>query len=248
MMTTDTTQASTARPALDGKKVLLTGASRGIGKKSAELLLRQGADVLGVARDDTRLSQAERELQGVGPGAFTALCLDITAPAAAARLCERIETLFGRLDVAIFNAAVMLHHEGGILSEPEGILERTMEVNVMAPHRLARALLPLLERAKEPRIINVGSGAGTLHLMRDDGIAAYRLSKWTLHGLTMLQAKELEGKVCVNAFDPGWIQTDLGGPKAPGTPQQAAEGLLATLSSQWSQSGKFYKDGQEIPW
>ena len=67
---------------------------------------------------------------------------------------------------------------------------------------------------------------------RRDGVNApdtdlYNASKWALNGLTMLQATQLAGSVAVNAFDPGWVKTDLGGPKAPGSPVQSADGALS---------------------
>lgn len=233
---------------LSGKKVLLTGASRGIGYASAKLLIQAGADVLGVGQTPDLLRKAEQDFARVGPGTFRSLCLNVAGDDAADILRQQVENRFESLDVAIFNAAVMLPLDDTIMKIPEAVLLQTMNVNVLAPFRSARTLLPLLLAAPRPRIINVGSGAGTIALLSDEGIAAYRLSKWTLHGLTMLQAKELTGQVCVNAFDPGWIKTDLGGPRAPGTPQEAAEGLLATLSLPWEKSGGFYKDGREIPW
>jgi NAD(P)-dependent dehydrogenase (short-subunit alcohol dehydrogenase family) len=115
----------------------------------------------------------------------------------------------------------MLHEEGGVMEEPDGT---------------------------NPRIVNVGSGARTMHGLTEPAIGSYRLSKWALHGLTMLQAQELSGVVSVTAFDPGWIRTDRGGPNAPGTPGEAADGLLRALLDPWSDSGRFVKDGQEIPW
>ena len=56
------------------------------------------------------------------------------------------------------------------------------------------------------------------------------------------------GRVAVNALDPGWLRTDLGGPKAPGVAEDGAEGLLATLARPFAETGKFYKAGVEIPW
>ena len=66
--------------------------------------------------------------------------------------------------------------------------------------------------------------------------------------MTMLMAGELEGRVSVNGFDPGWVRTDLGGPNAPGTPEESARGALGLVLAPWSESGKFFKDGAEIPW
>lgn len=233
---------------LKGKKILLTGASRGVGRASAVRLLSLGAEVFGISRDPERLSRAAEDLAKVGPGKFSCLALDLAGEGAPETLAQEVDKLWGSLDIAILNAGVMLHHDGGILGEPLGTLEASLELNLLSPFRLARALLPALKRGIEPRILNVGSGAGTLDAMMEANIASYRLSKWALNGLTLLEASELKGVISVNAFDPGWVRTDLGGPQAPGTAEEAAEGLLKTLALPFEISGQFFKDGKVIPW
>jgi NAD(P)-dependent dehydrogenase (short-subunit alcohol dehydrogenase family) len=126
-------------------------------------------------------------------------------------------------------------------------MERAFAANLWAPYWLARALLPLLRRGHEPRLVNVSSGAGNFESMRSLDIPSYRLSKWALNGFTMLLAKELAGVVAVNAFDPGWVKTDLGGPSAPGHPRESAVGALAIVTMPFAETGKFWKDGKEIP-
>jgi NAD(P)-dependent dehydrogenase (short-subunit alcohol dehydrogenase family) len=233
---------------LSGKTIVLTGVSRGIGLAAARMLLDLGAHILGVAQDPERLQRVEHELTSRAPGRFVALAADLGAPSFAASIRVAAEMHFEQLDVLVNNAGVMLWRDGGINAEPTGVLEQTLDVNLLAPHRLLRELLPLLLRAREPRVLNVSSGAGTHHGLTQDGIASYRVSKWALNGLTMAQAHELAGKVAVNAFDPGWLRTDLGGPDAPGIAEDGAEGMLATLALPFSASGKFYKAGVEIPW
>jgi NAD(P)-dependent dehydrogenase (short-subunit alcohol dehydrogenase family) len=82
--------------------------------------------------------------------------------------------------------------------------------------------------------------------MRDRGLASYRLSKWAVNGLTMLQAAELSGQIAVNALDPGWVKTDMGGPNAPGSPDDSAEGALALATAPFTQTGRIWCGGQEI--
>ncbi len=233
---------------LSDVRILLTGVSRGVGLAAARLLLDSGADLIGVARDSERMTAAATELTERAPGRFESVCAELSDSAASQEIADRVQARWGALDVVVHNAGVMLHHEGGLMSEPDGILRQTLDTNLLAPLALSRSLLPLLVLGNEPRIINVGSGAGTMHGMSEPGIASYRLSKWALHGMTMLQAQELKGQVAVHAFDPGWIRTDLGGPEAPGTPEEAAAGLLQAVLMPTDQTGLFVKDGNEIAW
>jgi NAD(P)-dependent dehydrogenase (short-subunit alcohol dehydrogenase family) len=117
----------------------------------------------------------------------------------------------------------------------------------LAPFRLTQALLPLLRKGREPRVVHVSSGAGTFAALGEPKILSYRLSKWALNGLTQIQAAELRGQVAVNALDPGWVKTDLGGPRAPGTVEDSARAGLALLLEPFATTGKLFKDGKEIP-
>ncbi|MCH2108120.1 MAG: SDR family NAD(P)-dependent oxidoreductase [Polyangiaceae bacterium] len=229
-------------------KVLITGASRGVGFAITQLLLKEGAWVLGIARDAERLAVAEEQHQSITTGSFTSLCCDLGEKNASEVIAQKVESLWGRLDLLINNAGVMLHHEGGLLEEPRGLLEQTLQLNLLAPYEVSRALLPLLHQGKAPRIVHVSSGAGTLAGLKEPGIASYRLSKWAMNGMVLLQAEELRGKVSVLAFDPGWVKTDLGGPHAPGTVEEAAQGLKRTLQLPWETTGEFVKDGKIEKW
>jgi NAD(P)-dependent dehydrogenase (short-subunit alcohol dehydrogenase family) len=240
---------------LEGRRIVLTGASRGVGYESAKRLLGEGARVLGVARDRARLSLAASSLSPLGD--FTPLQLDLSDPATPARVAVAVRELWGALDLLINNAAILIHpgeplpargrRTGSFEEESAGTFERTLEANLVAPFRLTSALLPLLRLGREPRVVHVGSGAGTFAGLRETGLASYRLSKWALHGLTLLQATQLAGEIAVNAFDPGWVKTDMGGPNAPGDPIESAEGALAVATLPFEVTGKFWKDGREIP-
>ena len=90
--------------------------------------------------------------------------------------------------------------------------------------------------------------AGNFGAVGENSLASYRVSKFALNGLTLSWSGALTGKVAVNAFDPGWVKTDMGGPNAPGTPQESARGALALALLPFDVTGKFWKDGKEIPW
>jgi len=233
-------------PALTGRRVLITGVSRGVGLETARLFLAEGAEILGVARDPERLARAERELDG--GSRLSVLAADVSDKDTPARIARAVSERWGALDVLFNNAGVQIDGETrGISTGSEAVLEASMAVNLMAPYRLSRALLPALLAGHEPRIVNVSSGAGNLASMTMTDIPTYRLSKWALNGLTLLLAGELAGKVAVNAFDPGWVKTDLGGARAPGVPTESARGALLLVTLPFAVRGKFWKDGAEIP-
>jgi NAD(P)-dependent dehydrogenase (short-subunit alcohol dehydrogenase family) len=234
---------------LDGRRILLTGVSRGVGLATARLFLAEGAEVLGVARDEARLRGARASLDAAGAGdRLQTLVVDLAATDAPARVAAQITARWGALDVLWNNAGVMLSESLTFAEEPPGALEATLAINLLAPFRLAQALLPLLRQGREPRIVNVSSGAGTFAALGEPKILSYRLSKWALNGLTQIQAAELRGQIAVNAFDPGWVKTDLGGPRAPGTVEDSARGGLALLLEPFATTGQLFKDGQAIPY
>uniref|UniRef100_A0A7C3RGW1 SDR family NAD(P)-dependent oxidoreductase n=1 Tax=Dictyoglomus thermophilum TaxID=14 RepID=A0A7C3RGW1_DICTH len=230
---------------LEGKRVLITGASRGVGYEIVKLFLEEGASIIGISRDEKRLREAESEFKKLGD--FEGLVLDISQMGFEEKVVEFVKNKWNALDILINNAGVMLAY-GGFLEEDKDILEKTFQVNLYAPYYLIRAMVPFLLKGNEPRIVNVSSGAGTFSALREMyDIASYRLSKFALNGLTVLLANELKGKVAVNALDPGWVKTDMGGPNAPGSPKDSAKGALALVTMPFEVTGKFFKDGKEIP-
>lgn len=232
---------------LKGRRFVITGVSRGVGLETARLFLAEGAEIIGVARDAARLERIRGELDPSG-GRLTVVAADVSASEAAASVARAVAERWDGLDVLFNNAGVQLDGATrGLTAAAESVLEASFATNLWAPYRLSRALLPLLERGREPRIVNVSSGAGNFESMRLTDIPTYRLSKWALNGLTLLLAGELAGRVSVNAFDPGWVKTDLGGPNAPGSPLESAAGALAIVTLPFATTGKFWKDGAEIP-
>ena len=101
---------------LEGRRILLTGVSRGIGLCAARLFLAEGAHVLGVARNETRLEEVSPQLSKLGD--FAPLCLALEDPAAPQLLTRRATELWGAIDIVIHNAGVMVAH-GSISEEPE---------------------------------------------------------------------------------------------------------------------------------
>jgi len=233
---------------LSGRRIVLTGVSRGVGLMTARLFLNEGADILGISKDRSRLASVSAEFERSAQGRFHALVIDVNETHELDRVARAVEARWGALDVLINNAAIQ-DNEGaphGFAEEAPSAIEKSWRVNVLAPHRLILGLLPLLRRGVEPRIVNLTSGAGTLDGLRQTGLPSYRFSKWALNGLTLQYAVQLHGEVAVNALDPGWVKTDMGGPKAPGSPRESAEAALLVVTLPFSETGKLWKDGKEI--
>jgi NAD(P)-dependent dehydrogenase (short-subunit alcohol dehydrogenase family) len=226
---------------LQGRRILLTGASRGVGKETVQLFSREGAEIIGVARDAARLAELSRAYAG-----FQGIAGDITDRGLGARLAEAVSERWGALDLLINNAAIQ-EYNAGFHAEPLDALERNVTTNVLSAHWLIHALLPLLKKGTEPRIINVSSGAGKLDAVKaEPNMPAYRLSKLLLNGLTISYAGDLKGQVAVNSLDPGWLKTDLGGPNAPGEPADGAVRMLDLATKPFTTTGGFWYGADAI--
>jgi NAD(P)-dependent dehydrogenase (short-subunit alcohol dehydrogenase family) len=126
---------------------------------------------------------------------------------------------------------------------------KTLETNFLGAWRVCKAFVPIIRESGSGRIVNISSAMGQLETMGVDS-PAYRVSKTALNALTGMLAADLAGaKILVNAVDPGWIRTDMGGPGAPRSVEEGARTpvWLATLP-EGSPSGGFYFERRLIPW
>lgn len=216
---------SKKRGKLAGKRVIITGVSRGVGFEVAKKFLAEGAEVLGVSRNRANLRRADRLLRSHGRS-YSSVLADVAAPGSARQIRAAAARRWKAVDILLNNAGINL---GGKSFEKEGEkgLEKTLQVNVLAPHRLTLAILPLLRKGRNPRVINVSSGAGSLVSVRNSkSMDSYRLSKYALNGLTMILASQLRGRISVVSMDPGWVKTDMGGPGATHPPSLSAQRAL----------------------
>ncbi len=222
--------------------ILITGANRGLGLAAARLLSEQNHTVLIAARNATQGIQAA---QSVG-GHF--VHLDVTDPNTLSEAANRLADQYGKLDVLINNAAILLDRDQHILETDFSTLTQTLETNVRGVLNVTRALVPLLEQSSEPRIINVSSGAGQFHGETGTWAPFYSISKAALNMLTCQLAAALPG-MAINAMNPGWCRTDMGGQEAPKSVDHGADTMvwLATEAPHHL-TGRFFQDRSEIPW
>jgi short-subunit dehydrogenase len=163
---------------LRGKRILITGASGGIGRSLAEHAGARGASVVLAARNAERISQLAQTLRTRGVDAF-AVRTDVTSETDRRRLLGQTADRLGGLDILINNAGVASF--GHFASSSEVILREIMEVNFCGPAELIRAAIPLLSEGKQPAIVNVSSMCGRRAM---PAWSEYSASKCALTGLT----------------------------------------------------------------
>ena len=238
---------------------LITGANKGLGLETGRQLGKLGYTVLLGSRDALKGEVAARQLRDDGVDARV-MKLDVTKQADIDAAAVQIESEFGKLDVLVNNAGVMIEKGWTKNTTSETTMENlraTFEANVFAVFAVTKAMLPLLLKSEAGRIVNVSSilGSVSLQATKDSPtystkLFAYNASKAALNMLTISLAHELRNtKIKVNSAHPGWVKTDLGGSAAPMSVVDGAktEVQLATLGED-GPTGGFFHTGKDIPW
>lgn len=235
---------------------LVTGGNKGIGFEIARRLAGKEITVLIGARDEHRGTDAQSKLSSQGLDVHFML-LDVTDAMSIQAAVGRIKDDFRRLDILVNNAGILIDSQTGIRELSITILQNTLDTNTFGPLLLSQACIPLMKANSYGRIVNMSSTLGSLTEMAspDSSLAevhspAYRLSKTVLNGITVMLAAELRGtNILINSACPGWVRTDLGGSRAPLSPEQGADTpvWLATLPD-GGPTGGFFRDRQPIPW
>ncbi len=192
---------------LSGKSALVTGASRGIGRATAELLARAGARVaVNYLSDDARAEEFVRGTRAVG-GEALALAGDVSRPDEARQLVHDVVAAWGRLDVLVNNAGIWEEDAAG--AENLDVWDRTLATNLRGAHVVTDAAIPHVQR-EGGSIVFVSSTAGQRGEARH---SAYAASKGALISYTKSLAVELGPRgVRVNCVAPGWVETAMTAP------------------------------------
>lgn len=193
--------------ALADRVILVTGATRGIGRAVATDLVKHGATVILHGRNANALEALYQQLRVLGPEpAVAQLDLERAQGDAYQQLIDQIEARYGRLDGLLHNAGI-LGDRSPIEHYDIGLWQRVIHVNLNAPFILTRCLLPLLKQSGDGSILFTTSGVGRR------GRAywgAYAASKFGIEGLSQVLADELERtSIRVNCINPGPTRTDM---------------------------------------
>lgn len=255
---------------------LVTGGNRGLGFETARQLALRGAAVLLGSRDPRKGDMAARRLLEQNAEALPVI-LDVADPEHVKAAAEKVRKSYGRLDILVNNAglgynehgpesahrtievnvygAMHMADEASPLMEPGGRIVNVSsglgKLSYLGPSLRARFSNPDPTRAEFLALL------GTYEHDVNTGRAgeagwpdAYSVSKMALNVFTRILARELEVRgILVNAIDPGWVRTDMGGSHAPRSVEEGAKSIVwgATLPPD-GPTGGFFRDGAAISW
>jgi NAD(P)-dependent dehydrogenase (short-subunit alcohol dehydrogenase family) len=191
---------------LRGKKALVTGGNRGLGKSFATALAQAGAEVAFAARDAGRNAETVREAAAEGL-TLTAITADITDDAAVDRMTGEALDRLGGLDILVNNAGTCFHNESWNVTDEEW--SQVFDLNVRALWKCSLAAGRHMAGAGGGSIVNIGSMSGFI-VNRPQWQPAYNASKAAVHHLTKSLAAEWAGSgIRVNAVAPGYVKTEM---------------------------------------
>jgi len=190
---------------LAGRKALITGGSRGIGRATALLMAKAGADVaISYVHRPDAAEGVRKAVEALGRECL-AVKADLAREEEARKMVLTAAEKWRRIDILVNNAGIWTYGEMGVVDS--AVWEETIRVNLNSVFYVSNAVIPLMKAQKWGRIINVSSTAG----VRGEAFHShYAASKAALHGLAKSWAPELAAfNILVNCVAPGWVDTDM---------------------------------------
>ncbi len=224
--------------------VLITGANRGLGLDFARQYAADGWRVISTCRDPDAA-----EALGTVAGDVTVHPLDVADVASIDALAAALDG--EAIDLLLNNAGVIGARDLAFGETDYDSFAQTMRANVMGPLAVAERFLPHVLRGGKKLMATVTSRLGSIGLNDWGGRYIYSASKAALNAVMKSAAIDLAGKgVTVVVLHPGWVQTDMGGPKADITPEESVTGMRRVIAGLTAaDNGRFLNyDGAEFPW
>ncbi len=221
---------------LKNKWVLVTGASRGLGRLCSIEIAKRGANLILHSRSKAGCESVLEEVKALGVEAF---CVEaeLSDMSAVSKMMEEIDNSGIVLDGILNNAGLQIAYRSGVYDTPVSDYEISFAVNTTAPMMICYHYLPKMKERGFGRIVNVTSG-----IDKDPYQGGYSASKAALDKVTKDIGTLFEGTdVMINLADPGWCSTDLGGPNAPNLPKTAVTGLILGLFADDKKCGRIFR-------
>ena len=215
-------------PGVEGRVALVTGAGRGIGRATVELLVPRGAQVMGTAR-------SEQELTSLGVDFVVA---DLGTRDGCEHAIEETEKRLGPVEILVCNHGIGSAHETVIWEQDPDVWAETMRINLDGPYHLTRLVLPSMVERGYGRIVYTSSTAGQV---AEYAGSAYTASKHGLLGLMRAVTQDAGPHgVTSNAVCPGWVRTEM----AERSARAEAEARGVTTDEIWAERAALYPPGR----
>jgi len=206
---------------LKGKRVLITGASRGLGRLAAKLMAEQGCNLILQSRSLEHTASLEEEVKAMGLECDS-FAADLNYIPSVMKMLSDIDSLRLDVDIVLNNAGLQIAYRPDYFVTPPEDFTVSFNVNTIAPAMICYHYLPRMLEKGFGRIVNTTSG-----IDKEPEQAGYSAAKAALDKITKDMASRLGGTgVTMNLTDPGWCRTDLGGPNAPNAPESAVPGIV----------------------
>jgi len=207
---------------IKGKNALVTGSSRGIGQQIVQGLAKLGCNIIVHGRTKESCTKTLQILKNYHIKTY---CVygELSNESQVNHLIQQVKALHITIDILYNNAALMSPYKTDYWNHSWEDWMTSFKVNVIAMYSLCAAFIPLMLENGFGRVINLTSG-----IMHEPELAPYGASKWAVNKLTDdLAVKVKNTSVRINTLDPGWLQTDLGGPNAHNPVEAVLPGALA---------------------
>lgn len=222
---------------------IITGGNRGIGKEFIHQLLSKNHTIITGVRNPEQMD-IEHELLSI-------FKLDVSDSQSVVEFAQSVSQQTNQVDVLVNNAGRMDGRWQTIGEVDPDVSLEVLNVNTIGPLRVTQALWPLLEKTSNSKVANISSLMGSIDDCLSGRSYAYRTSKTGLNMITkILSVEGRDTDVSVSCYHPGWVQTDMGGERAPVQAHESVEGLIGLIEMQdGERSGRFFEyTGVELPW
>lgn len=207
------------------KVILVTGASSGMGKSTAENLLNKGYKVYGAARRTDRMKDLEKKGMGV-------VALDLTNDESIVNAVNEVIKKEGKIDILVNNAGYGSY--GSVEDVPIAEAKRQFEVNIFGLARITQLILPYMRKQKSGRIVNVSSMGGIIYSPLGSW---YHATKFALEGWSdCLRTEVKQFGIDVVIVEPGGIKTEWGGIAMDNLKKVSSEGPYSNMAKKFSNS------------